>query len=266
MIAAIAVLAMVFAAGAILFESSLNVYGEGAEPTAEIRGETDLVRTGGNITFQIMFFEPNPFDTLDISFTATLKNRSGATAGSVSPSSGTLSNGVEASLSITAPKDSGKYTLTVTFSERINNEPAVKTERTQTITVVKPITLSATLFNNSNVDFTDFAVYFHVDGKLVEDSKTLISVASGDRTDVSYDYVVESLASGKHTFSVVAGSENLGNTDNVIVGGEGTFYVGASDYGLINIMIGVLLIVVIIATVIFYRRPVKNYGKPKSRR
>jgi hypothetical protein len=65
---------------------------------------------------------------------------------------------------------------------------------------------------------------------------------------------------------VVAGKENLGNTDNVIVGGKGSFYVGSSDYGLINILMGVLLVVVIIATLYFYRKPVKNYGKPKSRR
>jgi len=265
MIAALAVFAIVFAAGAVLIENASSVYAE-AEPTAEIRGDTNLVKTGGNLTYRIMFFEPKDFDTLDITFTATLKDSSGKAVGSVSPGAGSLNNGIESTLTITAPTDAGKFTLTVVFSERIDNAPAVRIERTQIINVVKPVVLSATLFNNSHVDLTDFAVYFHVDGKLVEDSRTLVTVAAGERTNVSYEWVTESLSSGRHTFKMVAGPENLGGAGSVIVGGEGTFYVGHSDYGLINALVIVFLIVVIIALIYFYRKPVKNYGKPKARR
>ena len=264
MIAALAVFAIVFAAGAFLFDHS-SVDAE-AEPTAEIRGDTNLVKTGGNLTYRIIFFEPKDFDTLDITFTATLKDSGGKAVGSVSPGAGSLNNGIESTLTITAPTDPGKITLTVVFSERLNNAAAVKTERTQTINVVKPVVLSATLFNNSKVDFTDFAVYFHVDGKLVEGSRTLVTVAAGERSTVSHEWVTESLSSGKHTFKVVAGQENIGGSGNVIVGGEGTFYVGHSDYGLINALVIVFLVVVIIALIYFYRKPVKNYGKPKARR
>jgi hypothetical protein len=266
MIAAIAVFTMVFAAGAVLFEYSSNVNAEGAEPTAEIIGETNLVKVGGTITYKVLFFEPKDFNTLDITYVATFKDSGGTTAGSVSPGAGSLTNGIESTLTITAPRDAGKYTLSVTFTERIDDKPAEKIVRTQTVTVAMPITLSAALFNNSTVDFTDFTVYFHVDGKLVDESKTLVTVAAGERTTVTYEWVVESLSNGKHTFKVVAGQENIGDTDNIIVGGEGTFYLGGSDYGLINILIGVLLVVVIIATIFFYRKQVKNYGKPKSRR
>jgi len=265
MIAALAVFAMVFAAGAVLFESASSVDAEGAEPTAEIRGDTNLVKTGGSLTYRIMFFEPKEFDTLDLTFTASLKSNE-KNDGSVSPGSGSLSNGIESTLTVKAPTTPGKYTLSVVFTERIDGKAAERIERTQTVTVVKPVVLTATLFNNSNVDFTDLIVYFHVDGKLIEESKTLVSVEAGERTNASYEWVTESLSNGKHTYRVVAGKENIGIVENVILGGEGTFYVGHSDYGLINILMGVLLVVVVIATIYFYRKPVKNYGKPKARR
>ncbi|MCL2031710.1 MAG: hypothetical protein FWG96_00310 [Methanomassiliicoccaceae archaeon] len=263
MIAAVAVFAMVFAAGAVLLENSSSVDGA----SATIEGDTNLVKTGGTLDYRIMFFEDGEFDTLDISYTATLKNSDGVTqSGAVYPSSGTLTNGVEAELTITAPSAAGKYTLTVTFTESIDSGARTTTERTQTVTVAEPIVLSAVLTNNSKVDFTDFAVYFYVDGEFVEGSKTLISAASGDKTTVTYDWVAESLSNGRHTFKIVAGEENIGDYKDVILGGNGEFYVGHSDYGLLNILLIVLIVVMVIAVVYLYRKPVKNYGKPKSRR
>lgn len=263
MIAAAAVFVMVFAAGAVLFGTPSDVDGA----TTSIKGDTNVVKTGGTLTYQIMLFESGEFTTLDISYTAVLKDSGGNTqANAVSPATGTLANGAESSLTITAPAAAGKYTLTVTFTERIDGSAGVSTERSQTITVVKPVVLNATLKNNSNVDFTNFAVYFKVDGVLQENSKTLVSAAAGKTATVSYEWVVESPSNGRHTFQVVAGEENIGSSNTSFTGGEGTFYVGHADYGLLNILLIMLLAVLIIVLVYFYRKPVKNYGKPKSRR
>jgi hypothetical protein len=264
MIAALAVFAMVFTAGAAFIGSSSGVDGA----SAVIEGETNLVKTGGSLTYQIMFYEDKPFETLDLSYSAVLKDADGNTqSGAVSPSTGSLTNGVESTLTIKAPAAAGKYILTVTFTEKIDGGSATTTERTQTITVREPITLTAVLKNNSNVDFTDFAVYFRVDGVLVEESKQLITVKSGETTTVKYEWVTESISNGAHAFQVVAGEENIGDySGDVIVGGKGEFYVGHSDYGLINILLVVALIVMGIFLFYIYRKPVKNYGKPKSRR
>jgi hypothetical protein len=263
MIAAVAVFAMVLAAGAVLLESSPNADGA----SSVIKGETNIVKKGGTLSYDIMFYENESFDTLEISYTAVLKNSEGTTqSNAVSPASGMLANGIESALKVTAPSVAGKYTLTVTFSERKDGGGTVTSEKTQTITVLEPVTLSAVLKNNSNVDFTDFAVYFYVDGELIDGSKKLITVASGNTTSVSYECVVESLSNGKHTFRVVAGEENIGDYKDVILGGNGTFYVGHWDYGLVNILLAVFLIVLALGAIYLYRKPVKNYGKPKSRR
>lgn len=263
MISAIAVLALVFTAGAFLLEDSSEVDGA----SAIIKGDTNVVKVKGTLEYQIMFYETDEFETLEIKYSAVLKNSSGTNQSSaVSPSSGTLTNGVETTLTVTAPSAAGKYTLVVTFTETIDDGDEIKTERTQTITVMEPIKLSATLKNNSNVDFADFAVYFYVDGELVEGSKSLVSVKAGETTTVTYDWVADPLRNGKHMFKIVAGDENIGDYKDVILGGEGEFYVGHSDYGLMNILLGVLFIIMLIVVIYLYRKPVKNYGKPKSRR
>lgn len=261
-ISAIAVLALIFTAGALLMDDSSSV--EGA--TAVINGETDIVKTKGELSYTIMFYESEEFETLEIKYSAVLMDSSGEKqSNAVSPSSGTLTNGVDTKLVITAPSVAGRYTLSVTFTEIIDNGDKTETEKIQIITVKEPIVLSVVLNNNSNVDFTDFAVYFYVDGVFVEGSRTLTSVKAGESTTVTHEWVAESLSNGEHKFKVVAGDENVGGTGS-ISGGEGTFYVGHTDYGIVNILIGILFVVLLIVVIWLYRKPVKNYGKPKSRR
>ena len=258
-----AVLTMVLVAGICVLSSA----DETDAATSEIRGDTTVVKTGGELTFDIIFFESDSFSTLEIKYSAVLNNSGGTSqSGAVSPSSGSLFNGVPTTLTVKAPTTPGKYTLVVSFTETIDDEDDIKSEKSLTITVVTPIKLSATLTNNSNVDFTDFTVYFKVDGVLVEDSKSTVSVKANAVTSVSYDWVTDSLSNGAHTFEIVAGEENIGDYRGSIIGGKGTFYVGHSDYGLVNILLGIMLVLFVIFAIYFYRKQVKNYGKPKSRR
>lgn len=255
---------MVFVAGAVLIGDASEVDAS----TSYIQGDTTVVEAKGTLSFQIMYYETEPFESLSINYTAVLKNGSGANQTSaVSPSSGSLTNGVESTLKITAPADAGKYTLLVTF--KVTRDGTTETtERTQTITVAEPIVLTATLLNNSKLDFTDFAVHFKVfdkSGNLIDEGEDiLVTVAAGNTTDVKYNLIKDSLPAGMYTFKIEAGADNIGGTS--FVGGEGTFYVGGSDTGALNILLIVLLAVLVIAVVYFYRKPVKNYGKPKSRR
>jgi CARDB. len=262
-IAAMAVLMMVLVAGVCVLSSAE----ETDAATSEIRGDTTVVKISGELTFDIIFFESDSFSVLELKYSAVLNDSNGAAqSGAVSPSSGALHNGLPTTLTVKAPATPGKYTLVVSFTEIIDDEDEIKSEKSLTITVVTPIKLSATLTNNSNVDFTDFTVYFKVDGVLVEDSKSTVSVKANAVTTVSYDWVTDSLSNGEHTFEIVAGEENIGDYRGSIIGGVGTFYVGHSDYGLVNILLGIMLVLFVILAIYFYRKQVKNYGKPKSRR
>ena len=260
-IVAIAIFAMVFAAGAVILDSA----DETDAATSSIRGDTNVVKVSGQLKYDIIFQESESFSTLDITYTATMKNTDGGYAGSISPSSGALSNGVSSTLTVTAPSSPGKYILSVTFVEKIDGGEGIKSEKSVTITVVKPVSLTSKLTNNSNVDFTDFAVYFVVDGERVDDSRSLISVKAKGETTVSYDWVTES-ASGTHSFNLVAGEENIGDYSDIIIGEVHEFYFGHSDYKVVNILLVIILVVLALVVIYFYRKPVKNYGKPKSRR
>jgi hypothetical protein len=261
-ITVIAALFLVLTVGAVVLDSS-----DVDAASSSITGDTDIVKVKGTLNFDITFYETEEFSTLELDYIAVLKNSSGESlTAAVSPSSGSLSNGVPTSVTVTAPSAPGKYTLAVTFNEMLDDNPLATSEKSVTITVVEPITLKTILKNTGNVDFTDFAVYFKVDGKLIEDSKTLISAEAGKETTASYDWVTDNLSSGEHTFQLVAGEENIGDYSDVILGGEGKFYVGHSDYGLLTILVVLFLVVFIIFAIYVYRKPVKNFGKPKARR
>ena len=262
-IATIAIFALVLTAGAFMLGTSEDV----DAASSEIRGDTNVVKVSGSLDYELLFFEAEEFSTLDIRYSAALRDSKGNSVGSVSPSSGSLYNGVTSSITVKAPSTPGKFTLVVTFTEKIDDKDEVKSEKSLTITVVKPITLKTTLMNNSKVDFTNFAVYFYVDNELIEESRTLVSVKSGEETNVSFDWITDTINDGsKHTFKIVPGSENIGDYTDVILGGEHTFYAGHSDYGLPNIIMAILIIVMLLLLIYISRKQVKNYGKPKSRR
>jgi hypothetical protein len=233
-----------------------------------IKGDTNTVKASGTLDYELIFYETEEFSTLEISYTADLKDSNGkAQSNAVIPSYGTLSNGVATGIIVTAPSTPGKYTLTATFTETIDENPSTTTVRSVTVTVVNPIKLSATIKNTGDVSLTDFVVYFKVDGKLIDDSKTLVSAAAaGGETTVSYDWVTDIISNGQHSYSIVAGDENIGEYKDLILGSNSSFWVGHSDYGGVTIAMFLLLIILLIVAVYVYRKPVKNYGKPKARR
>lgn len=232
---------------------------------SDIKGDTNVVKTGGQLTYDVTFYETEAFSTLEVTYSVRLVDKDGKTQpGAVSPSSGTLYNGVATKLTVDAPKTPGKYTMTVEFSEKIDDKDAIKTKSSVVVTVVAPTVLSVNLINNSSVDFTDLALYFYVDGKLIDGSKTLVDVISGKESKASYDWVTDSLSKGSHTFKVMAGEDSL--VDISGLGVEHTFQVGETNYSLFSALMAIFLVILVIIAVYVYRKPVKNYGKPKSRR
>ena len=54
--------------------------------------------------------------------------------------------------------------------------------------------------------------------------------------------------------------------DIVGLGESHTFYLGDNDYTWIIVLLVVVIVLLVLVMVWVYRKPVKNYGKPKSRR
>ena len=215
-------------------------------------------KTGGELEFTISFTE-SAGDPSAISYEAKLTNSSGTTqSNAVSPSSGDLSNGGSATLKVTAPTTAGRYTLTVTWTETLDGESTTYTDSVR-IGVHEPITLSMTLENTGSVGINT-NVYFYVDGTMIDGSSTSLSIAPGESQTLTYGYYDSDLSSGKHTFYVASAD---GST---VLSGEKTFYYNQDDSNWESYLMALIVIILIIVFIWIYRKPVKNYGKPKARR
>lgn len=249
---------------------------------ASVTGDT-VIGTGDDAEYEIVYInndykgEKYQDVNMSTSYEAKLVDSTGKTVSNgVSPSSGDLDNGVSQTLTVSAPDDAGRYTLQVVYTTEVTYklvgedgevttpEPD-KLERTEelSIRVVEPITLSVTLTNDSNSALDGFAVYFYVDGNLMEDSRKTVSIDAGASTTVTYDWITDA-GNGQHEFYVSAAGEEM--VDVVGLGETHTFYIGDSDYTWLIALLVVVIILVLIIMVWVYRKPVKNYGKPKSRR
>ncbi len=248
---------------------------------SDITGEKSVIGTSDEAEYKIVYSNSD-FDTkkdmsMEISYTASLKDSSGTTVSSgVSPSSGSLDNGVAATLTITAPKTAGtctlevKYTAKVTYTavpddgdEETKTEEITKTDTYQ-IKVVDPITLSVKLENKSSVPFSGYGVYFVIDGERVDDSYTTVDLDKDGSTTVTYKWITDS-GNGKHSFCLeAADGGNMVKIDGL--GNVHDFYIGDNSYTWLVVLMVVVVILLLLIMVWVYRKPVKNYGKPKARR
>lgn len=218
--------------------------------------------------------------SMSIDYDAKLVDSTGATVSSgVSPSSGTLDNGVSETLTVTAPKTAGDYRLIVTYDVEATYtddegetvevpEEDLAREDTFNIKVVVPITLSVTLSigdEEENVaDLSGFGVYFYINGERQTDSYTTVNLAKDGTATVTYDWVTDA-GNGTYRFSVQPADEgNLVEINGL--GEEHTFYIGDNSYTMWVVLLVIVIILLALIMVWVYRKPVKNYGKPKSRR
>ena len=185
----------------------------------------------------------------------------------MTPSTGELDVGAEKKLTVTAPKDTGRYTLEVTFTYYLNGEKKTITNK-DTINVVDKIKLNAVVTNNGDAAVT-LSLDFFVDGgsDKVNEDPVEVFVAAHSSATATFLYVAAGLSDGKHTFHVALSSEQTGaDLLDVNLGGNHAFYVGEKSYTLMEGLLVVFLIILILVAIYIYRKPVRNYGKPKSRR
>ncbi len=215
--------------------------------------------------------------SMSISYTVRLVDSNGDTVSNgVSPSLGDLDNGVAKTLTVSAPDDAGNCTLIVEFKVEViyteTDDEGKETIHEETITrieefvisVVEPIMLSVTLTNNSNSPLKGYDLYFYVDGENMDDSLTSIDLDANGTTTITYKWITDA-GVGIHEFHVA--SMDDGNMVDI----EGlkmvhTFYIGDNDYTWIIVLLVIVIVVLALVMVWVYRKPVKNYGKPKSRR
>jgi len=225
----------------------------------------DVLKVSSTATFKIMYTFSNEEDNAKITYEAKLVNKSNETMTSgVSPSSGTLTSGVEKSLTVTAPSTAGEYRLVVDYYLGDDDDKKKSAENDYKFVAVNPIVLKVNLkAEEVTLNLESFGVYFYIDGEKMEDSYTTVSLASNGTGSVSYNWIANPERGSTHTFYVKA----VGETD-LIKGLDEvhTFYANDNDYSLVIALAFIVLIALIAFAVYVYRKPVKNFGKPKSRR
>ena len=224
----------------------------------DVSSEKDWVKVGDRFEFTVSGDE----DARAMDYTYALYDSSGKKVPGTSPSYDKDVSSHDTN-SFDAPKEAGNYRLVVTFMDK---DKKTVGERVIPVKVVEPVTLSVTLHNPGDAKRT-LNVYFVVNGERMEDSgKDPITIEPKSSKTVTYEYVVRDLAATT-TFYVEAADETLGG-DVVGLGSEHshTFYTAQNNYTFIEALVVIILLVVVIAAVWVYRKPVKNLGKPKSRR
>ena len=239
---------------------------DAADAKGQIEHEGDnFIKVSGTSDFDIVYVLDDGDEGKDIEYSAKVINKAGETQSSaVSPSTGTLDSGVAKTLTVTAPKEAGTYQLIVLFTVSGGDADDKTEEETYSFKVVNPIKLTVNLeAKDVTLDLKSFGVYFYIDDQKMEDSYSTITLASDGTGAVSYEWVADPAANSTHTFYVkaVGGESLIKGLDEVH-----TFYANDSDYSLITAFAVIILIVLIVMFVWVYRKPVKNFGKPKSRR
>lgn len=227
----------------------------------------DYVKTGGSYVFTVK----NTTDVI-VYGSWNLNNSSGT-----SQSNGSISINANNStdISVTAPTTAGDYKLVVKFySASTKTDSEHIADKAKSLKVVEPVKITVTFENKSTTALT-FDAYLQVkkDGefKTVEGSTSKVSVTAKNTTTntngtgtYTYEYVVRDL-DRTTTYKVCSDDE----TAKVAVKGLGTeynFYSSQNNYDLITWLLVIVLIILIIIIIWVYRKPVKNYGKPKARK
>ena len=224
-----------------------------------VTSDADWVKVGERFEFRVSGDD----DARSYEFNYALYDSSGKKMSGTSSSYDRDVSTSGSDCSFDAPKEAGNYRLVVTFMDKDKNTVA---ERVLFVKVVEPVTLSVTLYNPSDAKRT-LNVYFVVNGERMEDSgKEPITIEANSSKTVTYEYVVRDLGRST-TFYVEAADGTLGG-DVVVLGEEHshTFYTAQNNYTFVEALAVIVLIIVVIAAIWIYRKPIKNLGKPKARR
>lgn len=224
--------------------------------------------TGGKITATIKFYEQDHDIFSNMTYSAKLVNSKGVSQSSALSRTAGSSTETDFSedITVTLPSTAGVYTLEVTFTERYSSTSDLPNKVftvSKTLEAREPVTLSVTLKNTGSLDINVTTVYFYVDGKKIDDSGQEVTLAADASKTVTYKYFDKNMSVGKHTFYVDAG-DHAYTIEGLGVGYE--FYYHQGDYNYLMYLMVVILAILVVFAVWVFRKPVKNYGKPKARR
>lgn len=247
---------------AIVLAFGLTIADDASAMSYELSG-VDFIEVGETDTF-LLSYTGMPEDAEYVAKFIDSSGDSVPTAISSSSSSGSLNKGdsdYTKTITVTAPNEPGNYRLVVTI---LVDDEAVS-NITAPLKVVEAITLSATLVNNDSAERA-LTIYFYINGEKIEDSKQDIVVPANGSEEVTFDYVVKNL-SRETSFYIMADEETFGGQVSGL-GPEYThkFYSEQNNYTLIEAVAIIVLVIMAAIAIWIYRKPIKNYGKPKARR
>ncbi|MBQ7978477.1 MAG: hypothetical protein IJ248_01820 [Candidatus Methanomethylophilaceae archaeon] len=245
---------------ALLALAAICLVPAGLDAAGEITHDgTNVYKVSTTEDFSIMYtYETG--ETGEITYSAKVVDKSGNTqSNAVSPSTGSLESGFGKTVTVSVPSKTGQYSLVVEYM--LDDEKVSESE--YVFKAVNPIVLTVNLkAEDASLNLEEFGVYFYVDGNRLDDSYKTITLSADGTGSVSYDWIADPEGS-THTFYVqaIGGSSMIKGLDEVH-----TFYTSDNDYTMVIALAFIILIALIIWAVVIYRRPIKNYGKPKARR
>ena len=247
---------------ALLAVAAICLVPAGVDAQGEIIHDgTNVYKVSTSEDFDIKYTLSEGDEDKAITYSAKVINKAGEVVSSgVSPSTGTLGSGEAEEVTVSVPKNPGEYKLVVEFLL----DEVKDSQQEYVFNAVNPITLTVNLkADDVTLNLEDFGVYFYVDGEKIEDSFKTISLSYDGTGSVSYDWIANPDKSVPHTFYVKAVGETsmIQGLDEVH-----TFYAADNDYTMVIVIAFLLLVILIFYAVRIYRKPVKNFGKPKARR
>ena len=179
------------------------LYFDLAGPSAVAPGATaafNVTASGGpsgNVTYTVTYY----IEGTNTSGGSPLSSSPGRTSG----------NRTTLEINMTAPSQEQTVTLVVTLDATAEGGAAQNVTRNFSITVVKPIVLTATFHNGGTTTAVNITVRWYVDNVLVGTSFIKQIAANGDAT-ATFNYLPVGLAAGQHTVQAQADLDH----DNVI--------------------------------------------------
>jgi hypothetical protein len=254
---------------ALLAVAAICLMPAGADAAGDIyHSGKDIIKTSASEEFEIKYTLSEGDEGKTITYEAKVVDKAGTTmTNAVTPASGSLDNGVYKKVTVTAPSTPGNYSLVVTYflkSSESGAEPVKDSEKSYNFVVVNPIKLTVNLeAKDVTLSLEEFGVYFYIDNVKQDDSYTTVTLSANGTGSVTYEWVANPEPNSVHEFYVQA----VDSSDLIKGLGEvHTFYANDNDYSLIITIAFITLIILIVVFVWVYRKPVKNFGKPKSRR
>jgi len=182
------------------------------------------------------------------------------TGSSVSPSTATNAAGLFR-FNVTLPAEGGQtVTLKLNVTSKYTSKESTYKVKEFEIEVLKPIVITATVYNRGSVDASDVTARFYADGELL--GSQVFSLAAGKSVALTHNWTSKAIDDGKHTITVTvddtSGIAEFSDGNNVLTM---TIYVGDEGNPIGAVLtIGVIIMAVLVALT-YMAKPQRRTGK-----